>query len=222
MTADGQPTGSLKILTICPRRPLGLRLTNWQHDPLAPGANGSPELGTQSDRRLAGPPGCRKPSGPVPGWTMLELVTVVAIVGILLTLLLPAVSRLRGAARRIQCQSHLRNLGLATQQYVDGPPTVSAGRFAASGRASCGAVRFRPDTVSSPICCRFRTRDPSISNSISSVTGMTRSMPRGLASIWAASWFVRPHPTSDIVSTSVTTIRPFVWIRVSEPAWASC
>ena len=52
------------------------------------------------------------------GWTLLELVIVVAIVGVGLTLLLPAIGRARSAARRVQCQSHLRNLGLATGQYV--------------------------------------------------------------------------------------------------------
>ena len=66
---------------------------------------------------------------PCPGWTMLELLTVVAIVGVGLALLLPALGRARGTARRVQCQSHLRNLGLATQQYIAArqrfPPAAS-------------------------------------------------------------------------------------------------
>ena len=63
------------------------------------------------------------------GWTLLELLAVIAIVALALALLLPAVSRTRDAARRLECQSHLRNLGLAVQQYVAArqrfPPAAS-------------------------------------------------------------------------------------------------
>lgn len=63
------------------------------------------------------------------GWTLLELLTVIAIVALALALLLPAVGRTRDAARRLECQSHLRNLGLAVQQYVAArqrfPPAAS-------------------------------------------------------------------------------------------------
>jgi prepilin-type N-terminal cleavage/methylation domain-containing protein/prepilin-type processing-associated H-X9-DG protein len=69
---------------------------------------------------------------PCRGWSLLELLTVVAIVGIALALILPALGRARGAVRRAVCQSHLRNLGLATQQYVAArqrfPPAASQRR----------------------------------------------------------------------------------------------
>jgi prepilin-type processing-associated H-X9-DG protein len=44
---------------------------------------------------------------------------VIAILGILAALLLPAVARSKGSAQRIQCTGHLRQLGLATQMYWD-------------------------------------------------------------------------------------------------------
>ncbi len=51
------------------------------------------------------------------GFTLVELLIVVAIVGILLALLLPAVEAARESARRTQCTNHMRNLALATRQF---------------------------------------------------------------------------------------------------------
>jgi prepilin-type N-terminal cleavage/methylation domain-containing protein len=65
-------------------------------------------------RRSAAATGLRRGRA---GFTLVELLVVVAIVGVLVAMLLPAVQAARESARRMQCASHMRQIGLGILAY---------------------------------------------------------------------------------------------------------
>ncbi len=68
------------------------------------------------------------PSRGFDAFTLVELLVVVAIIGVLIGLLLPAVQAAREAGRRSACANNIKQLGIALHNYHDANKSLPYGR----------------------------------------------------------------------------------------------
>jgi prepilin-type N-terminal cleavage/methylation domain-containing protein len=86
------------------------------------------------------------------GFSLVELLVVIAIIGVLIYLLLPAVQAAREAARRTQCTSSLRQIGMALLSYEE-----ATGRLPASGKFAPEQEAVAYDSLASHIRVNLRS-----------------------------------------------------------------
>jgi len=69
-------------------------------------------------------------------FTLVEMLVVIAIIGILMSILLPAISRARESARNVACKNNLRQFGVGFELFADKDP---------AGRLCTGAFDYKRD-----------------------------------------------------------------------------
>jgi len=74
-----------------------------------------------------------RPCGSLKAFTLVELLVVIAIIGVLVALLLPAIQSAREAARRAQCMSNLKQIGLGMLNYESSRKSFPPGQFKPAG-----------------------------------------------------------------------------------------
>src|SRR5262245_22808779 len=79
-----------------------------------------------------------------PGYTLLELLVIIAIVAVLTSLLMAAVQKVRLTAARIVCANNLKQIGLALHSYHDVIGSFPAGCRSPGGSESMPFLSWRP------------------------------------------------------------------------------
>jgi len=120
------------------------------------------------------------------GFTLVELLAVLAIIGTLIGLLLPAVQRVREASRRMQCSNNLKQMGVALSNYEQAKKRFPPGNDQANARFHAWSSFVLPYLEQSAVSDRIdyskHWDDKGGNSAIADVTIPTYVCPSGIKS----------------------------------------
>jgi len=110
------------------------------------------------------------------GFTLIEILVTITIIGVLVALLLPAVQAAREAARRATCRDHLKQVGLALHNYHSThtmlPINYGSGVYNDTDRGMSWLAMILPQLDQTPLYERIRFGQP-LTNVVNSMVADT-------------------------------------------------
>ena len=96
----------------------------------------------------------------VNGFTLVELLVVISVIGLLVGLLLPAVQSARESARRMHCQNNLKNIGLSIHSFESAHRTIPIGSDSVAGTEHAWSTFVLPHLEQSSVHAQFDLKKP--------------------------------------------------------------